>query len=367
MSFSRRHLLATAGAAAPLLLLAPSAAARPSPPDLATPDGWVAWFRAHRGGVGLFLDDGRGNRLVHRPHAAQPLASAIKVVHLLGYAVAVERGELDPREQIRLGDWERYYVPLDGGAHPAALRHLDIPTDDTGLHAADPDHRVALDDAVAAMIRFSDSAVPDLLRDRLGVRALRRAAAAGGWPDPDLRSMCAEYLFLLPEHAPPAHLPLPARRARGFALERRYRDDPALRRRVLDRLLTTPLPSWDEQRAWGDRTMGAPARPLAALHRATATGAIPGAALARTHLERPRAGALPPGVDGIGYKGGSLPGVLTAGLTVRRADGSTGSGALLAHGDITPEQLTTADPGGAVLVALQDPAYRDRLAAALRG
>jgi hypothetical protein len=35
------------------------------------------------------------------------------------------------------------------------------------------------------------------------------------------------------------------------------------------------------------------------------------------------------GVVGVGFKGGSLPGVLTEAITVRREDGSTATGSLL--------------------------------------
>ncbi|GAA4614023.1 serine hydrolase [Saccharopolyspora hordei] len=368
MLLSRRHLLAAAAATTPLLL-APRALAQPAPPDLATAEGWLDWISAHRDGLGLVLDDGRGHRLVHRPHAAQPLASAVKVVHLAAYSTAVAEGRLDPQEQVRVGDWERFYVPTDGLAHVHALEHLGVGLDATGLRAADPEHRVRLDDMVAVMVLFSDSAVPDYLRERLGEDALHAAAAAGGWHRPDLRSMCAEYLFVLPEFAPPAHLPTPARRAWGHRLERRFSTDARLRDRVLDRLLQGGLPPYEQQVAWADRTMSATAAQLAALHRAIATDEFPpeAAAVARPHLERPLSGHLPPGVVGIGVKGGSLPGVLTCGLTVRRADGTTASGALLAHGGISPEQLTSGDPGLPLLLAAERPDWRDRLARALAG
>ncbi|MER7015994.1 serine hydrolase [Saccharopolyspora sp. NPDC000359] len=368
MPLSRRHLLVAAAATSPLLF-APRALAQPAPPDLATPEGWLTWINAHRDGLGLVLDDGRGNRLLHRPHAAQPLASAVKVVHLAAYSSAVAEGRLDPSEPVRVGDWERYYVPTDGFAHVTALEHLGIGTDSTGLRAADPEHRVRLDDMVSAMIMFSDSAVPDFLRNRLGEAALHAAAAAGGWERLDIRSMCAEYLFLLPEFAPPAQLPTPARRAWGYQVERRFSADANLREQVLDRLLRGGLPPYPQQITWADRTMSATAAQLAALHRAIATDELPpeAAAVARGHLERPLSGQLPPGVVGIGVKGGSLPGVLTSGLTIRRSDGSTAFGALLAHGDISLEQLGTGDPALPLLLGMEQPEWRDRLARALEG
>ncbi|RRO14933.1 hypothetical protein EIL87_19660 [Saccharopolyspora rhizosphaerae] len=358
MSLSRRSLLAAAGATAPLLLTRPAHAA---PPDLTTPEGWLSWIAAHRDQLSVVLDDGRGGRLHHRADLARPLASAVKVLHLAAYADAVAAGRLDPREQVRVGDWERYYVPTDGGAHPASLRHLGVPLDENGLHAADPQHRVALDDLAAVMILFSDSAVPDLLRDRLGADAVARAATVRGWPDADVRSFSAEHLFLaLPETAPPAGLPVDARRAWGFALEQRYRDDPALRAEAVRRL-EAGVPGYPAQVVWASATSAGSAEQLAAVHRALSTGG----GLAREHLERPLAGSLPPGVLGIGLKGGSLPGVLTSGISVRREDRTLGWGALLAHGDINAEQLSTGDPGLPLLLAIEDARWRDRLAAAL--
>ncbi|MFC7344142.1 serine hydrolase [Saccharopolyspora griseoalba] len=365
MSMSRRSLLVAVGAATPLLLAEPSSAQ--SPPDLSTPEGWLSWLPANRDRVGIALDDGRGAQLAHAASAPMPLASAVKVLHLAAYAEAVVGGRLDPAEQVRVGDWERYYLPTDGGAHKLSLEHLGVPADESGYYAADPDQRVALREMVAMMITYSDSAVPDLLRDRLGTREVLAAGRSRGWARPDVRSLCAEYLFLaLPETAPPPGMPTEARRSWGFAVERRYRDDPALRQRVRERLLTRPLPPWQQQTAWASATAAGAPRELAAVHRALAGGTDPVSALAREHLEAPTAGHLPPGVDGIGFKGGSLPGVLACGLSVRRTDGAIGSGGLVLHDPASgPRELRSADPALPLLLALRDAAWRDRLAAAL--
>ncbi|CAM00954.1 beta-lactamase family protein [Saccharopolyspora erythraea NRRL 2338] len=371
-TLSRRSVLTAAAAAVPALALAPHALGQPAaPPDLSTPDGWLSWISTHRDGFAIVLDDGLGARLSHRPRQARPLASAVKVIHLAAYATAVAEGRLDPDEQIRVGDWERFYVPTDGGGHIASLGELGIPTDPTGLYAADPNRLVTLEQMMTCMIKFSDSAAPDFLRVRLGEGALRRAARDGGWPDPDLRSLCAEYLFLLlPEHAPPQGAPVPARRRIGYRLERRFSSDAAFRQMVKDRILHNPLPPEDVQNAWAAATAGGAASSLFGIHRSIATGAFPNrraAGIAQRILELPLKDHLPPGLAGIGMKGGSLPGSLTCGLSVRRADGTVGAGALLAHGDISLEQITKGDPGVVLLLALTDPAWRDRLARALRG
>lgn len=370
MPLSRRTLLTTAALA--VLPTAPACSAiAATEPDLATAQGWLDWIPAHRDRLALTLHDTAGPHLEHRPTAVHPLASAVKVAHLAAYATAVDGGLLDPREQIRVGDWERFYVPADGGAHAAALADSGIPADPTGLYAADPDRRVGLEQLATAMITRSDSAAPDYLRARLGVERVQRAAEAGGWAQADIRSLCAEYLFLLlPAEAPAPGTPLPQRRRIGFELERRHGADRALRDRARDVVLRGPLPSYTAQAAWADGTAAASPAQLAALHSSIAQGRnMPGraAGIARELLERRLRGNRPAGVAGIWYKGGSLPGVLTAGLTVRRTDGRVLSGALFAHGAVSATQLAHGDPGLPLLEAAIDPGYRARLEQALAG
>ncbi|GAA5526345.1 serine hydrolase [Herpetosiphon gulosus] len=101
-----------------------------------------------------------------------PLASTMKIVVLASYAQAVEAGTLDPEEPIALADWELWYWPnTDGGAHPAALKRLEIPADQRGF-ANDPQKTVPLKTLAQAMIFESDNAATDYLIDRLGMAAL---------------------------------------------------------------------------------------------------------------------------------------------------------------------------------------------------
>jgi len=80
--------------------------------------------------VTLVIDDGRGAVVAHRPDVQVPSASASKVLHLAAYATAAAQGGLGPQQQVRIADWERWYVPgIDGGAHPMALDFLQMPHD----------------------------------------------------------------------------------------------------------------------------------------------------------------------------------------------------------------------------------------------
>ncbi|HEX6343638.1 serine hydrolase [Umezawaea sp.] len=315
----------------------------------AEPKGWLGWISGHRDHVGVVVDDGRGGRLSHRPHQEHLLASAVKAVHAAGYALAVERGRVQPDEQVRVGDWEAYYLGLDGGAHQAALTDLRIPFSN-GLTADDPDRLVPLDDLVKVALLHSDNAASDFVRNRVGDASLRAAALRCGWPSPDTRSISGEVLMLiLPERAPanPAH-----RKRVGDELAARLLTDTNFQLEVIGRFPHTPA-TYDAQRPWARRTWHGSAAHLHRLHRSIAGGRFPAA---RVHLERAYAGSLPEGVRAIGFKGGSLPGVLTLAFTVRWEDGRIGTAVLLA--DEVDEPMST-QAGALVdltLTSLLDPA-----------
>lgn len=337
----------------------PPSCAAPPPSGVDTPQAWIGYVATHRGDVALAVDDGRGTRIVSRPDEQQPLASAAKVVHLAAYGRAVAEGSVRADDQIRLGDWERWYLPgSDGGAHPKALDRLGVAND--GVRALDPQRSVPLDALVTSMIQESDNAAADLLRDRLGDQALSRAAADGGWAGVDLPSFLGETLVLVAPELGPGSVPRAQRAAAELALAQRFATDPALRTELSAR----PLPPIEVQQRWAEETSTGSANQLAALHRAIATGEFgPGADVARRHLEWQEASL--PGVVGVGFKGGSRAGVLTEAFTVRREDASTATGILLVRrmsATDWSEALTSFAHQQMLLGAMTDPAAAARLA-----
>ena len=106
-----------------------------------------------------------------------PLASTAKIVLLTAVSTAVENGQLSWDDSITIADWERYYLPgTDGGAHPAALAHLEIVTNERGF-AQDSQQTVTLDQLTWAMIRYSDNAATDYLLAELGADAMNNVLA----------------------------------------------------------------------------------------------------------------------------------------------------------------------------------------------
>ncbi|CCH28917.1 serine hydrolase [Actinosynnema sp. NPDC047251] len=333
MLLTRRHLLSACGVAGGTLLLpALPAAADPGPDD------WLGWLRANRGHVAAVFDDGRGGRLAHRPHEPQPLASAVHAVHLAGYDLAVRRGTADPGERVRLGDWERYCLASDGGAHQRALAALNLKSSN-GVTADDPNATVALDDLAAVAARYGDDAAADHLRHRLGEPTLRTAAIRAGWPDAPIPSLLGHRL----------------REVLGREVDvRRYLTDPRLQLEVIGRLPDVPR-TYGGQRPFARTTWRGTAAGLHRLHRA-----LDRFPRALEHLEhqghREGGRTAPAGVAGIAVRGGSLPGVLTVGCRVRWYDGRVAAAALLVEEVDEARYARAAELVDLVLDALLDPA-----------
>ncbi len=260
---------------------------------------WLGRIHEEPDNISVLVDNGLGGVAERRGDEQQPIASAVKVVHLAAYARAVAAGTLDPQERVPVAEWERWYLPgTDGGAHEQARSRL-------------PGDSVTVAEMVSAMIRESDNATPDYLRNRLGDQALIDAAAAGGWHG----------------FVPPSLLGMMIRLSEpgvdAWAAAQRYANDPLYRIAVQSR----PIPSFDAQLAWVETTHTASARQLTALHRSLATGAFgAGADIARAQLEWQQP---PAGFAAIGFKGGSLAGVLTDAIYLRRTDGTVATAVLL--------------------------------------
>ncbi|GAA3240329.1 hypothetical protein GCM10017691_42300 [Pseudonocardia petroleophila] len=368
MTLTRRRLL---GGTALLAVAAACGSPAPAPAagPVDGPEALVDWIAAHPDHASVLVDDGRGAAFAHLADRPRPIASSVKVTHLAAYALAVEAGRIDPAGPVAVAGWERWYLPgSDADAHPRALAALGTP--DT----------VTWDDVVASMIDYSDNAAADLVLATLGPDALTAAAGAGGWDGLDVPHIVGEALWVLQPDAGGD------RRSRAAELGRAYADgDPAAR--ALGAVysggplpgggggdgVAAPVPedTWNAVVGLWDGAWAGTATQLAALHRAVATDALGPLAsgIARRHLERAVADRLPPGVLGLGQKGGSLPGVLSYAATIRRDDGTVGVSVLALSG--LPQQAhQEIEASGALLLGqrvLVDDAVRDRLAAAVAG
>ncbi len=136
--------------------------------------GLVA-FQAGREAVGVYLN----------ADAPMPLASVAKLIVLVAYAEAIAAGELNPLEQVPLDELDRYYLPnFDLGAHRRAVAELR----DLGRVVSPHDNpTVSLDDIAWMMIRHSSNAASDYLHLRLGQSRVEETAVALGLNEPPHR------------------------------------------------------------------------------------------------------------------------------------------------------------------------------------
>lgn len=139
------------------------------------------YLKAHPDDFSLVVrSTGEEAEVAHLPAEPSPLASTKKIVVLAAYAREVSGGRLDPEEEVPVAEWERYYVPnTDGGAHPAAMEELGIPTGEDGA-ASEQRATATLDEMAEAMISVSDNAATDYLTERLGQEKIRAVIEDGG-------------------------------------------------------------------------------------------------------------------------------------------------------------------------------------------
>ncbi len=105
-----------------------------------------------------------------------PLASVVKVIHLVAYAEAVAAGELDPTSTVFLQELEAFYLPnIDLGAHSRALSA----SEENGRVFGSPP-AVLLDEVPGMMIASSSNAATDYLHLLLGQETVEETAVALG-------------------------------------------------------------------------------------------------------------------------------------------------------------------------------------------
>ncbi|MEU6237768.1 serine hydrolase [Kitasatospora sp. NPDC047058] len=303
-------------------------------PRLDSRESWLDWLAINPGKAALFFDDGAGRKILHRAGERHPIASTVKLLHLSALTEAAASGRIGVLDRVPLAEWDRYHLPgTDGGARARAFDALGLQR--AGESAADGRAGGPLLALAKAMIAFSDNSAADLLLHRLGPEQLVLAGQRHGWAEPDVRSLLGE-LLLLVEEEPLAERGTGERRLRGYELRDRYLADPRFRDAVRARAaITVSRGPYPEQCRWAAGGPAGSAGDLGRLLGSIAAGAVAGdepSALAQRFLEVADSRSSVPGVVGVGFKGGAVPGVLSAAVNVRWADGRTGAAALVATG-----------------------------------
>lgn len=271
----------------------------------------LAAYRAGQQENGVFLNAG----------VPLPLASVVKVVHLIAYAEAVAAGELSPTETVFLEDLDRFYYRLDQRAHPNALEGLE---EDGRLFGQPP--ALILDEVVRMMIEYSSNAATDYVHMRLGQERIEQTAL-----DLGLQSHTAPCPFLgqFLIMANPARAQISEQAALQFYSDnpQRYGDDvmqltaafsedDAFREEALAWRRTTRRPDLFAQQQFSEQfnARGSAADYAALMARVAFNGlnSQESSFIARRQLEWPM--QFPENqalFTNLAYKGGSLPGILT--------------------------------------------------------
>jgi|GEM_PF-1432633 len=104
--------------------------------------------------------------------APMPLASIVKLIHLVAYAEAVEDGRFNPASWLPVSELERFFLPgSDLRSHPQAISELSS----RGLVSGDPP-AFPLEELPWMMLRNSSNAATDYLHLALGQETLEATA-----------------------------------------------------------------------------------------------------------------------------------------------------------------------------------------------
>ncbi len=163
-------------------LAPPTTAVNPTWPDhLNVPEEVrpaLAHLLAHPGDVGLvaFRVGQEAQGLYLNADVPMPLASVVKLIHLVAYVEAVSDGRLDPSSWVPVADLEQYFLPgSDLRSHPRSLQELT----ERRLVGQDPP-AVPLEELPWMMIRHSSNSATDYLHMRLGQEVIEETAVRLG-------------------------------------------------------------------------------------------------------------------------------------------------------------------------------------------
>ncbi len=224
-----------ASAPPPLTNLAPDPAAlatlRAMMPESAVPALNYLLEKPHNVGLALYRMGDEANGVYLNADVPMPLASVVKVIHLVAYVEGVAAGTINPLTAVSLDTLTQYHIPnFDLGAHRRAVQELE----ENGRIFGNPP-AVTLDDVVWMMTRHSSNAATDYLHRLLGQETIEQTAVSLG-----LTSQTAPCPFL-------GQFLAMANHTRGAASDRNailaYLDDPAAYSREVTLLVDAFLAS----------------------------------------------------------------------------------------------------------------------------
>jgi len=250
-----------------------------------------------------------------------PLASVVKLIPLVAYVEAVSQGELNGAVSVPVETLDAYYLPgYDLRSHSRALSELR----QQGLISGDP-AQVRLEDVPWMMVRHSSNAAADYVHLLLGQAAIEQTAVSLGLSQQTAPCTWLGQFMAMGNHTRTgsdyAAIQGYLADATGYGREASlltdaYINDPAFREAERTWHQESRRPSVATQRSFSDalNAHGSPGEYAALMARIAQNGlSNPDSSfLARKYLEWPMVFADNQEIfSNLGYKNGSLPGILT--------------------------------------------------------
>lgn len=136
------------------------------------PDYVLNHLKDHPQTTSLYVAENREELITYQTDIVRPLASTVKILIAVEYAMQVEEGTLNKDSYVSLDDLKRYYFKgTDGNAHEEWLKKMEN-------EGVINNNQVTLHDVAKGMITYSSNANTDYLIDLLGVDSINNRAKA---------------------------------------------------------------------------------------------------------------------------------------------------------------------------------------------
>lgn len=96
------------------------------------------------------------------PDKLMPLASTVKIILAIEYAIQSSQNKINPKEGISITELDKFYIPnTDGGAHQNWLK---------SVKSKIIDNKITINEIAKGMIRYSSNANTEWLGNKLGLK-----------------------------------------------------------------------------------------------------------------------------------------------------------------------------------------------------
>lgn len=138
------------------------------------PDYIVNHLQKNPETTSFYLLENGVEQVTYQSDVVRPLASTVKILIAVEYAMQVDSGKLDQEELVSLDDLNQYYWEnTDGGAHEGWL-------DEMNVEKKIENNEVKLHNVAKGMVKYSSNANTDYLMDVLGLSDINKRAESLG-------------------------------------------------------------------------------------------------------------------------------------------------------------------------------------------